>query len=134
MLDVSADTIRQFLHVFSVSVWVGGQIIMAALLPVLRGLGPDAPRRAANQFGKVAWPFFALVVATGIWNMFEVDFDGVETSYHVTLGVKMLLVAAAGGAAGVHSLTDSPALRGITGAIGLIGSLAALFFGVVLVT
>jgi putative copper export protein len=134
VLDVDLDTIRLFLHVFAVSVWVGGQVVLAALVPVLRGIGPDAPRQAANRFGMVAWPFFALAVLTGIWNLFEIDVGDRSTAYQVTLGVKLLAVAVAGGAAGVHSITGSPAIRGITGALGLIGSLAALFFGVMLVT
>ena len=113
--------------------WVGGQLVMVALVPVLREIGPDVPRRAANRFGRVAWPFFALAVVTGIWNLLEIDVGDRSTAYHVTLAVKLLVVAAAGTAAAVHSLTPSPALRGATGAVGLVGSLAALVLGVMLV-
>ena len=107
--------------------------MLVALVPVLRGISPDAPRLAANRFGRVAWPFFGLIVLTGIWNLLEISVGDRSTAYMVTLAVKLFVVAAAGTAAGVHSLTDSPAIRGITGAIGLIGSLAALLFGVMLV-
>jgi uncharacterized membrane protein len=39
MLPVSWDTIRLFLHVLAATVWVGGQLTLAALVPVLRRFG-----------------------------------------------------------------------------------------------
>ena len=46
MLSVSWDTIRLFLHVLAATIWVGGQITLAALVPVLRRLGAEIPRTA----------------------------------------------------------------------------------------
>ena len=43
MLSVSWDTIRLFLHVLAATIWVGGQITLAALVPVLRRLGAPGP-------------------------------------------------------------------------------------------
>ena len=134
MVEVDIDSVRVTLHVLAVSVWIGGQLIMAALVPVLRAAGPDVPRQAAQRFGRIAWPFFGLAVLTGIWNLFDVDFDAVETSYHVTLSLKMLAVGVSGAAAAVHSLTASPRVRGLTGALALLAALAALFLGVLLGT
>ena len=134
MVEVDIDSFRVALHVLAVSVWIGGQIVLAAMVPLLRSIDSDAPRQAARRFGLVAWPFFALAVLTGIWNLIEVDFDNLETSYHMTLGIKMLLVGVSGGAAAVHSMTDSPRIRGLTGALALVAALAALFLGVLLVT
>lgn len=133
MVEFDADTVRIFLHLLGASVWIGGQIVLAALVPVLRTLGPDAPRVAANRFGTVAWPFFALVVATGIWNMLTLDFDVLETSYHMTLGIKMMLVAVSGLAAFWHSRTSSVTVRGVTGGGALVAGLAAFVLGVMLV-
>jgi len=48
MLPVSWDTIRLFLHVLAATVWVGGQITLAALVPVLRRRGAEIPRAAAR--------------------------------------------------------------------------------------
>ena len=47
MLAVSWDTIRVFLHVLAATIWVGGQLVLAALVPVLRraGAGTEAARR-----------------------------------------------------------------------------------------
>jgi uncharacterized membrane protein len=39
MLAVHWDTVRLFLHVLAATVWVGGQLTLAALVPALRGLG-----------------------------------------------------------------------------------------------
>jgi hypothetical protein len=43
VLPVSWDTIRLFLHVLAATIWVGGQITLAALVPLLRRFGPAAP-------------------------------------------------------------------------------------------
>ncbi len=131
MLSPSIDTIRLFLHVLAASVWVGGQVVMAGLVPSLRRLGPDATKTAANGFARVAWPAFGLAFITGMWNMFEVP-PSASASYNMTLGVKILMVVAAGASAAVHSRTANKALLAATGAIGMLASLVALFFGVLL--
>ena len=60
MLAVSWDTIRLFLHVLAATIWVGGQLTLAALVPVLRHLGTDVPRAAARRYNQAAWPAFAV--------------------------------------------------------------------------
>ncbi|MEM9464754.1 MAG: CopD family protein [Actinomycetota bacterium] len=131
MLPFTVDTVRISLHVLAVCVWVGGQLVVAALVPVLRELGADAPRAAARRFGQVAWPFFGLAVVTGIWNILSLP-SGLSFEYQVTLGVKLLLVVTSGVAAFVHQQTSSPALRGATGGLGLVAALGALVMGVML--
>ncbi len=131
MLPFTLDTVRISLHVLAVSVWVGGQLVVAALVPVLRDISPDAPRLAARRVGQAAWPAFGLAVVTGIWNLLEIP-SGQSTEYNVTLGVKLLLVVASGAAAFVHQQTSSPAVRGATGGIGLLAALGALVMGVML--
>ena len=131
MNDFNLDTIRLTVHLLSVCIWVGGQIILAGLVPVLREISPEAPRKAAVRFGQVAWPAFGVAVITGIWNI--VDLEGTQTNeYNVTLGVKLLVVTLSGMAAFVHQRTPSPAMRGITGALGLVAALAAVVLGVML--
>ena len=132
MLTPSLDTVRLFLHVLAAAVWVGGQITVAGLLPVVRRLGPDAPRQVARAFSRVAWPALFLAVVTGVWNVFEVDMGSAETSYSVTLGIKVLLVVAVGLSAWVHGVTTNRKLLGATGALGALGSLVVLFFGILL--
>ena len=132
MVDV--DSIRIFLHLLGVTGWIGGQILMVGLLPLLRSLGPDAPRLAAARFARVAWPCFGLAIATGLWSLWAVDLAERDTAYLTALLVKLLLVGLSGAAAAIHSATKSPALRGATGALGGLAALGALFAGAVLVT
>lgn len=131
MLTPSLDTIRLFVHVLAAAVWVGGQVVLAGVVPGLRKVGPDATKAAANGFARVAWPAFGVAFVTGIWNMLEVPSDA-ETAFHMTLGVKILLVVVAGASAMVHSRTADRKLLAATGAIGMVASLIALFLGVLL--
>ena len=73
ILNFDAYTIRVFLHVLGASVWVGGQIVLAALVPTVRQFGGENTKKVANAFNRVAWPFFALTVITGIWHVFAID-------------------------------------------------------------
>lgn len=129
-IEFGADQLRTILHLLGVSVWLGGQIVMLGLLPVLHKLGGDIPKQVAAAFGRVAWPAFGLIVVTGIWNILAIDLGEVTTGYNAVFGIKMLLVVATGLAAGMHQSTDKPAVRGITGAVGFMAAVAAFVLGV----
>ena len=59
------------LHIFAATVWVGGQVVLAAIVPLARRLGGrDATRAIARRFQIVAWPAFAVLLVTGTWNLF----------------------------------------------------------------
>ena len=133
-MDVDSGTIRIFLHLVAVSVWVGGQIVLVGLLPVLRGMGDDAPAKVARQFNRVAWPAFALALATGVWNLFEVDLADRSTGYQVTLFVKLVLVALSGVGAWLHATAERRVDMAVWGAVTGIASIAAMFFGTMMVT
>jgi hypothetical protein len=66
---ITLETLRLFLHVLAATVWVGGQITLAALVPALRAAGTDVPRAAAHAFNRIAWPAFGILVLTGVWNV-----------------------------------------------------------------
>ena len=106
MLPVSSTTIRLFLHVLAATVWVGGQLTLAGLVPGLRALSPDAPRVAARLFNRIAWPAFGVLVLTGIWNVVAVDPDWNSTYGH-TLVAKIVVVALSGVAAFAHAHSRS---------------------------
>ncbi len=131
MLPVTSSTIRLFLHVLAATVWVGGQLTLVALVPVLRRTAPEAPRLAARRFNVVAWSAFAVLVATGIWNLLAVD-PVWSSAYGQTLMVKLGVVALSGVAAFAHSIARSTAGLAIWGALSGISALAALFLGVLL--
>lgn len=131
MLTVDVETIRLFLHVVAATIWVGGQLTLGALVPVLRKAGADVPRTAARQFGRIAWTAFAVLIATGFWNL--ASYDGKDRhGYTATITVKLVLVALSGIAAAVHSRTTSRALLGASGGLAALFALGALFFGIVL--
>lgn len=134
MLDVEVATVRIFLHVLAATVWVGGQLTVAGLLPVLRGLGPDAPRLAARRFAVFAWGAYVVLVATGIWNLLEIHIGDAGGEYLTTLAVKLGLVLASGVAAAWHALASSRIALAAGGALSGLTALGALFLGVLLRT
>ena len=131
MLSVSWDTIRLFLHVLAATIWVGGQITLAALVPVLRRLGADIPRTAARRFNLIAWPAFGVLVLTGIWNIVAVR-SQISGSYETTLVVKLIVVVISGITAALHARARSTIWVAVFGALTGISALAALFLGVLL--
>jgi len=131
MLSVSWDTIRLFLHVLAATIWVGGQITLVALVPVLRRLGAEIPRAAANRFNQVAWPAFAVLVVTGIWNIAAVHAQ-IHGSYETTLVVKLVVVVISGVTAALHARAQSPRWIAVFGALTGLSALAALFLGILL--
>lgn len=131
MLGVDWETVRLFLHVLAATIWVGGQLTLAALVPVLRRVGADVPRLAARRFNVVAWGAFAVLVATGVWNIVAVR-DEIAGSYRTTLIVKLVLVLVSGAAAALHARARTSRGLAVFGALTGLAALAALFFGVLL--
>jgi putative copper export protein len=131
MLPVTWATVRLFLHVLAASVWVGGQITLAGLVPGLRSLAPDAPRAAARRFNLIAWPAFAVLIVTGIWNI-AAENPQFGTSYTTTLIVKIVVVAVSGITAFVHTQARSPAALAVFGALTGVSAVLAMFLGILL--
>jgi putative copper export protein len=129
VLSVSWTTIRLFLHVLGATVWVGGQLTLAGLVPTLRSISPDGPRLAARRFNVLAWSAFVLLVVTGIWNLLAVEIGDTTTAWQATLGLKLLLVAASGIGAAFHAGARSKAVLVAGGVASLVGGLAAVFLG-----
>lgn len=130
MLGVGWDTVRLFLHVLAATVWVGGQLTLAALVPVLRRQGPDVPRAAARRFNMVAWPAYGVLILTGAWNIAAVS--PMSPAYRATLTAKLAVVAASGLTAFLHTRAKSTVGLAVWGALTGLTALAALFLGVVL--
>jgi putative copper export protein len=130
VLSPSLATVRLFLHVLAATVWVGGQLVLGALVPTLRAAGPDVPRLAARRFALIAWPAFAVLVVTGIWNLLEVDVTDRSTEYQVTLAVKLLVVAVSGVSAALHAGARSTIGLALGGAVSGLAALGAVWLGV----
>ena len=130
MLSVDLETVRLFLHVLAATVWVGGQITLAALVPALRGAGGRAATgAAARAFNRVAWPAFGVLVVTGVWNVLAEDGDA---DYQHTLMLKYTLVVVSGVTAFLHARAGSRRATAVFGALTGISAIATLFVGVLL--
>jgi len=129
VLPITWTSVRLFIHVTAATIWVGGQLTLAGLVPGLRQLSPEAPRAVAQRFNRIAWPAFGVLVATGIWNVMAVS-PVWDSDYGRTLSVKIVVVAVAGIAALLHARSRSPRGLAIFGALSGLASLTALFFGI----
>jgi putative copper export protein len=130
VLPVTLATIRLYVHVLAATIWVGGQLTLVGLVPGLRALDPDAPRAVAQRFSRVAWPAYAVLVATGVWNLVEVDITDTSTRYQVTVAVKLAVVAISGVSAAVHARAKTRAALAAGGAVAGLSAVVALFLGV----
>jgi putative copper export protein len=133
VLPITVEDVRLFLHVLAASVWVGGQITLAGLVPVLRKAGVDVPRSAARQFNRIAWPAFGVLILTGIWNI-SADHDEIHhvSDFRNTLWAKLVIVALSGLSAYLHIRAKTRTANAIWGAATALFALAALFLGLVL--
>jgi putative copper export protein len=133
VLSITVDDLRLFLHVVAATIWVGGQLTLAGLLPVLRKAGADVPRAVARQFNRIAWPAFGVLIITGVWNItadhYQVRHD---SDFRNTLTVKLVVVALSGLSAYLHTRASTKAGNAIWGAATALFALAALFLGLVL--
>ena len=130
MLPFHLESVRLFLHVLAATIWVGGQLVLAALVPALRSAGADVPRAAARAFNRIAWPAFGVLVATGIWNIVAEGDRG--AAYRTTLMVKLAVVAASGVTAFLHARATSRRGMAVFGALTGVTALGAMLLGIVL--
>ena len=100
MLPITLESVRLSLHILAAAIWVGGQLVLGGLIPAVRPAGPDRIRAVARAFQRIAWPAFAVVVITGMWNLAAVSAADRSREWWTTLLVKLALVAASGLAAG----------------------------------
>ena len=155
MLPVTTSTLRLFLHVLAATVWVGGQLTLGVVISVLRP-APDDPdpevarariRAVAQRFQIAAWSAFAVLLATGVWNLLAEHVGDQNGEWLATLLVKLFCVAGSGIAAAVHIFVAAPRVRAATTAeerrsaaafsgacegISVLLAVAALFLGVLL--
>ena len=87
---------RLILHVLAATVWVGGQFTVAGLLPTIRTLGEEAPKKVARAFGRLLWPAYAVLVVTGFWNIGPSSVKDASSAWKTVLMVKIAVVVVAG--------------------------------------
>lgn len=130
-LAPAVDAVRLTLHVLAATVWVGGQITLAGLVPTLRGAGEGTTRAAARAFARLSWPAYVVLLATGIWNV-SATAHGQGTTWDTVLYVKLAVVVLAGVAAWAHTRSRSRVALAVWGALAALASVGALALGVLL--
>jgi putative copper export protein len=85
----------------------------------------------ARRFNRIAWPAYAILIVTGVWNITAVD-EPWTGAYGRTLVVKLLVVALSGLSAWLHTVSKTPKGLAVWGALTGTSALAALFLGVML--
>ena len=105
--------------------------MLAALVPALKKVNPDLPKIVANKFSKIAWGAYALLIASGIWNMTTLP-KNAPSNYSMVLGFKMAVVLLSGVAALLHAKAKEPKKLAMWGSISGLTALASLYLGVLL--
>ena len=123
---------RLILHVLAATVWVGGQFTVAGLLPTIRSLGEEAPKKVAQAFGRLLWPAYGVLVITGFWNISSLTVKDASSAWKTVLIVKIVVVAVAGVAVFLHQRATTKRATAVWGAVGAVASVAALCLGVFL--
>lgn len=131
-LDSGLDGFRLILHLLAATIWVGGQFTVAGLLPTIRSLGDDAPKKVAHAFSRLLWPAYGVLVLTGFWNISGLEVKHASSAWNAVLGIKMAVVLIAGVAVFLHQRSKSKVALALWGAIGALASVVALCLGVFL--
>jgi len=131
LLTTGWDSVRLFLHITAATVWVGGQLTLAALVPALRNAGPTVPKAAARAFNQVAWPAYGVLLVTGAWNVWA-ERDEMHGTYGWVLTAKIGMVVLSGLTAWLHTRARSRTGLAVWGALTGVTALGAVFLGVVL--
>jgi uncharacterized membrane protein len=119
---VILDQIVRWLHLLAAAVWIGGMIVIGAVVGALRRAGATSILLGAmaRRFGTVAWSALGLATATGIVQVVRAGHD-----LSPALAIKISLVGLAAAVAFAHQFLArdaGPALRGaLEGASLLIG-------------
>ncbi len=144
--------INLWLHIVAACVWIGGQLTLAALIPVVRGR-ENLPSLVGQRFQLLAWPAFGVLLITGIINVNNagIAWDHLSsTTAGRTLGVKLVFVLISGVAAALHASVigprvgrakalgeaggalASPVMSGVLGGLSFLAALLAALYGVVI--
>jgi putative copper export protein len=132
VLAPALDTVRLTLHVLAATVWVGGQFVMMGLVGPARQLGGDAPTVLARAFARMAWPAYALLVVTGVWNVSVFTWSAQSSAWKAVLIAKIAVVALAGLGAFLHQRATTKGQLALWGSVAGTASVAALVMGVLL--
>ena len=106
------DALLTWAHLVSASIWVGGSIFIGIVLaPMLKTFSQSVEERLeimiriGRKFNKIAVPSLAILIATGLYNSFNIlNRPDVlfSTNYGIILTIKIILVISLIVAFGIH--------------------------------
>ena len=116
-----SEAVTPWLHILAVAVWVGPQVFLfVAAIPAVRTIEDRAVRArvmrtVVTRFGWMAWAAMAVIVLSGISNLFQVGGDTPLNwgsanyfRYGRIFAEKMVLVGIAVGLTAVHTFVVGP--------------------------
>lgn len=114
-----------YLHLLGATVWVGGLIVLAGLVPAVRRVTEDRAvlRAMARRFGVISWSALGLQVVTGL--MMALDRFPWSPALNWKVGLVMISALLAGWHTAMAS-EQSPRVRGAIQGTILILALAIL--------
>lgn len=146
MLSISGAQLVLWLHIVAATVWIGGQLTVAMVIPVVRGHGA-LPTVVGQRYQLIAWPAFAVLVITGILNVGNAGLQWsslLDSAGGRTLVIKLGLVALSGVSAAIHAFVQAPrhdraapgrpVAAAVLGSISLLSAVAAALYGVLIAT
>ncbi len=132
MLASSLTALRLTLHILAATIWVGGQLTLAGLVPTLKDAGEGVVTAAAKAFSRLAWPAYVVLIATGLWNYASFNMNEVSTAWKIVLAVKITVALFAGLATFLHQKARSRGQIAFWGSVSGLSAVAALTLGVFL--
>ncbi len=132
-----------WIHVLAACVWIGGQITLGMIVPMLRNT-QELMHAVARRFQNLAWGAFGILILSGIINVHEAGISWTKlnaTPQARTLSLKLVFVLISGLAAALHAYWVTPRMRnasrakraaavGTLGGLSLLAAMAAALFGV----
>ena len=135
MEPVTWDTVRLSVHIIAATIWVGGQLTLAGLVPGARAIDENLPKTLARRFNTFAWPAYGVLVVTGLWNIDAVrGFHTGDTAWRATLVLKVVVVGVSGLSAFAHQRSRSTLGLAVWGTLTSLSAIGALWVGVMLAT
>jgi len=122
-------TFLLYIHLIAATVWVGGLIVMAGLVPTIRANTDDRAviQAVARRFGLISWTALAVLVLTGT-SMVVIGFN---LSMALTTKIGLVLISAS--LAAWHTVSASnqpPRTRGVIQAVILVLGLVIVWIAI----
>jgi putative copper export protein len=122
-------TFLLYVHLIAATVWVGGLIVMAGLVPTIRANTGDRAviQAVARRFGLISWTALAVLVLTGT----AMVVIGFNLSTALTTKIGLVLISAS--LAAWHTVSASnqaPRTRGVIQAVILVLGLVIVWIAI----